>query len=579
VKNVVVMDIETDGLSLDSNVVLVGFKDIKSGEETILNVQRRGKERIKEKIKEIFKKYEIIVGYNIKDFDLKIIENFFDLRFYGKVIDLYYILKSKEGLLKKKFKNFKLRTVVKELELSELKGEIDYKILQKIMNNEETLLVYDYLRKDLRATKELFMYLNEYFKDFKKFLPEKDVENFNHFACNTGTFTYKFLCNRLGLEEKYDNFVKDGSYTGGYIMKPRVEYEEGDIYCLDFNSLYPHILMMGNLFSNGDWDGKIFDLKGRYDSKEWHKVSKELFRLYKLRRELKKQGNPKEHVLKIIINTIYGLTANSVFVNFYDKNIASDCTRIGRFLIKNACSMFEERGYKVLYGDTDSIYLKDEICDKEKLLEAKDEIIEDLKKMFPFPVETFDLGIDYEIKRIVFFAKKLYMFQSKDDELIIKGLPIIKDNATPLSFKVLENYIKPEFIKNGKYLFSFEEIKAWCYDLLRINKSLIGKSFNLKSLEYYKLETNIYYKLSKEYGDGIKIFVPNFKKGVGDSVKYVPMEEAESLEVTDLSIRSSLLELDYFCNEKKKLMEYIKNENKIKTFVPKEQETMERWVM
>jgi len=152
------------------------------------------------------------------------------------------------------------------------------------------------------------------------------------------------------------------------------------------------------------------------------------------------------------------------------------------------------------------------------------------------------------------------MFKERGGKVKIKGLPIIKDNATALSYKVFEEYIEPRYIEDGSYLFSFDNIKNWCYGLLKKNKALIGKSFNLKPLSYYKNDCNIYYKLSEKYGDGVKIFIPNFQKGVGESVKYVPIDE--EIKVEDMSIRSSLQELEYFCGEKDKIAEYVKNEKK-----------------
>lgn len=563
-KKALILDIETDGLAEDSNIVLIGCKDVITGREWTYNLQRENKAAVSYELGEIFNDYDILVGYNIKDFDLRIVHNFFGLDFRKKKIDLYYILKNKQGLLGAKFKNFKLRTVVETLGLEQLKGEINFKVFQKRMDEEETKKAIEYLIGDLRATHGLFRYLDKYFASFKDFLKEEDKEMYNHFACNTGTFVYKFLCHHLGIEEKYGEKIKT-NYPGGYVMQPRVEYEEGRIYCFDFNSLYPHIMMMANLFKKkaDGWDGGIFQLKGRYDQEEWGEVSRELSTLYKMRQKLKKAKDPKQYVLKIIINTIYGLTGNSVFVNFYDTNTAADCTKIGRELTKMARDKFEERGYKVLYCDTDSVYLRDTKEDKLELFKAKDEIVESLKRLFPFPQETFDMGVDYEIKRIAFFKKKLYMFQTDDNKVVVKGLPIIKDNATPLSYKVFEMYIKPDFIKTGKYKFEFRELKDWCYELLEKNISLIGKSFNLKSLDYYKNDCNIYYQLSKKYGDGIRVFIPNFKEGPGKSVQYIPIEEAGKLKITDISIRSSLQELDYFCSEPERLKEYIKKEAKI----------------
>jgi len=569
-----IIDIETDGFEKTSKIVLVGLLDIDTGLRKIYDLQRSDYDAVKCSLKEDFENYDILIGYNIKDFDMPIIKNFFGLEFYGKLIDLYLVIKNKKGLLKLKLANFKMRTVGEAMGLSVSKGTIDYNVLKRVMNETERELVIDYLVKDLKVTEGIFRYLDKYFSDFKDFLSPRDIEIYNHFACNTGTFAYKFLCRLINVPETYGVALEEKKkYVGGYVMEPRTEYAE-NVYCFDFNSLYPHIMMMANLFSKGEWKGGEFELNGAYNDKEWHIISKELKRIYDLRVEYKKQKNPKEYVLKIVINTIYGLTANPVFLQFYDKDLAGDCTKIGRELLKRVCKGFEEKGYKVLYGDTDSLYVEDVFKDKVKLTLIKDEIVDNLRSLFPFPVDSFKMGLDHEIKRVVFFRKKLYMFQNSEDKIVIKGLQIIKENATALSMKIFKDHIENAFISTGKYQYTFEEIKNWCYKYLKENPRLIGKCLNLKPLNYYKGKTNIYYKLSEIYGEGMMVFIPNFNRGAGNEIKYVLLEDAKDIDVQDMSIRSTLLELADFCSEKDLLTNFAMNEKKI----DRKNEVLSKWL-
>ena len=74
-----VIDIETDGLSLESNIRFVGVKDIFSGDEKIFNVYEDGYSFVKDELSKLFNSADVLVGYNINKFDLPLIKNFFEI--------------------------------------------------------------------------------------------------------------------------------------------------------------------------------------------------------------------------------------------------------------------------------------------------------------------------------------------------------------------------------------------------------------------------------------------------------------------------------------------------------------------
>jgi DNA polymerase elongation subunit (family B) len=76
----------------------------------------------------------------------------------------------------------------------------------------------------------------------------------------------------------------------------------------------------------------------------------------------------KQLALKRFMNTFYGETGNSLSP-FFAVEIAGGVTTNGQESIRLVKKYVEERGYRVLYGDTDSLY----ICSPESIFKELDE--------------------------------------------------------------------------------------------------------------------------------------------------------------------------------------------------------------
>jgi hypothetical protein len=80
---------------------------------------------------------------------------------------------------------------------------------------------------------------------------------------------------------------------------------------MDYKSAYPHAFMMCNLYSPKaeGWHGDgVFKVSGVYDDKVQGEIELLIKDLFK-ERQLNK-GGPLEYTLKIVINTMYGLSGN-----------------------------------------------------------------------------------------------------------------------------------------------------------------------------------------------------------------------------------------------------------------------------
>jgi DNA polymerase elongation subunit (family B) len=237
--------------------------------------------------------------------------------------------------------------------------------------------------------------------------------------------------------------------------------------------------MQANLYSHSctccseeeKWKGnELFkEIKGAYCKKQMGQIELVLKRLYTERLDMKRRMKEldktspaytdldrKQTSIKIIINTMYGISGSPVFKHVFNINTASDCTYMARTTVKFARNKFKELGYEVIYTDTDSIFLKDPFKDEKRLIDNKENIIKELKGYYPFPQDTFNLELEKRLKVIFFFkkndgtyAKKFYLYVDDKNNITVKGIPIVKGNASSLSKKIYHERIIPYIKSTG----------------------------------------------------------------------------------------------------------------------------------
>jgi len=556
--------------------------------------------KTREDIQRMINAHKVLVGFNNLNYDNVILEREGIKLKYKIIVDLRSIflkragiMKIKEGMLGDLLMMYSLDFITKTLGIvnkEEGKKEIDYNVFRKEnWTPEETKEILEYTKRDIEVTKKLYEWVENYFEVFKPFLNEDDIRKKKYLTTDPAGFAYKALCHAMGWKEEYAKDVKSISIAGGYVAYPAGEKFEGDIYCLDFNSLYAHIMIQCNLYGRvkhdmglieedrKKWGGdNIWKVNGTYYADELSKVCKLLKKWYADRLVYQKNKDRREYGYKIILNIIYGILNNARYVHTYDSISGGDCTGIGRQWIKYSRKKFREAGYIVIYSDTDSDYLLDPFKDKERMLKVKDKIINDIKKSVPFPQDTFDMGIDDEIKFMFFFKggskedrdsdkemdkddfinkpkgfmKKNYIYVTKDNKVVIKNLGIRKKSNSPLSRKIFWEYLVPK-IKEGQIKFSKTFIKNLITKLLEEDFTLITLRKDVGDYKQYESTSpnGLPAQISKKYGIGIHFLIPNLKKiGVGKGKSYCTVEEFKEnkLKIEDIDLTNVWKELDYF---------------------------------
>jgi DNA polymerase-2 len=161
---------------------------------------------------------------------------------------------------------------------------------------------------------------------------------------------------------------------GGHVLEP-VTGLHPNVWVFDFKSLYPSLIRTFNIDPVGyvpdpgaaggpiGTPGDLIDTPGgkfRRDPAILPRLLDELFP----RREAAKRRHDDvaAHAIKILMNSFYGVLGTSA-CRFYNPALANSITGMGKHMLLWSKSWFESAGFKVLYGDTDSLFVSSAMAD------------------------------------------------------------------------------------------------------------------------------------------------------------------------------------------------------------------------
>jgi len=241
--------------------------------------------------------------------------------------------------------------------------------------------------------------------------------------------------------------IKDKKYRGGLVVEPKAGVHF-NVVVLDFASLYPSIIKVHNLSyetvrcvhddcksntvpETEHWVcrkrrgmeslliGSLRDLRVNYYkhlAKE-RSLSKEEIELY----------NIISQALKVILNASYGVMGAEIFP-LYCLPVAEATASIGRYTITKTIEKCNESGIQVVYGDTDSLFLKG----------PSNRQIEDISAWAKKELRV-DLDLEKQYRYVAFSErKKNYLAVLSDGSVDIKGLTGKKSHT-------------PQFIRDAFY--------------------------------------------------------------------------------------------------------------------------------
>ncbi len=476
----------SDGLK---QVFVLQKKDKQPGKselESDIKVSFYDEDKEKEMIRDTFKiltEYPFVITYNGDDFDMPYIYNRAErlgidtkeiplimmrdsatLK-HGVHLDLYRTFSNRSFQIyafSHKYNDFSLNSVSEGL-LGESKIDYDGEL--------DDLSLYDlanYCYNDAKLTQNLTSFNNDLLMDLLIVItriarmPIDDISRMGVSQWIRSLFYFEhrkhnfLIPQRQELDQKSPSasteaIIKDKKYRGGLVVEPTAGIHF-DVSVMDFASLYPSIIKVRNLSyetvrcihdecrkntipGTNHWVcirkngltavliGSLRDLRVNY--------YKSLAKNPSLDENQRQLYTVVSQALKVILNASYGVMGAEIFP-LYCLPVAEATTAVGRYTILETIEKCKSVGIEVLYGDTDSLFLKGPTKDQIQI------VVSWAKEQF-----GVDLDLDKEYRYVVLSTrKKNYLGVQKDGKVDVKGLTGKKSHTPPfirtLFYEILE---------------------------------------------------------------------------------------------------------------------------------------------
>ena len=359
-----------------------------------------------------------------------------------------------------------------------------------------------------------------------------------------------------------DAVIKDKKYRGGLVVEPK-EGIHFKVVVMDFASLYPSIIKVRNLSyetvrcpheeckknsipQTNHWTcsknngltaiiiGSLRDLRVNY--------YKSLSKKETLTDEQRQQYTVVSQALKVILNASYGVMGAEIFP-LYFLPAAEATTAVGRYTILETIKKCEGTGIEVLYGDTDSLFIKNPTEEQiQKLIEQA----------------KTDHGVDLEIDKTYRYCvlsnrKKNYLGVTDSGKVDVKGLTG-KKSHTP-------GFIKKLFFDLLDVLSEVKTMEDFVKAKKQISEKIAdcGKKVEAKEIPLEDLTFNV--MLSKAPSEYVKTIPQHIRAAKqlesirelkkGDKISFIKILNKPGVKPVELAKKEEI--------DSKKYMEFLES--------------------
>ena len=465
----------SDGLKvvfvLRRNSIEEGINETLPDVKIVFYDENKEKEMISD-IFELIQKYPLLITYNGDGFDLPYLYNRANKLGIPREKNPLYMMRDSATLIKgvhldlyrtmsnrafqiyafgQKYTDFSLNSVAKGI-LNEEK--IDYGIE---LNDLTLYQIAKYCQNDARITFNLTSFNNDLLMDLLIVIsriarmPIDDISRMGVSQWIRSLLYYEHRKNGILIPRRDDldkrsagvaneAVIKDKKFRGGLVVEP----EEGihfNVTVMDFASLYPSIIKVKNLSyetvrcphedckkntvpQTNHWVctkkngltslliGSLRDLRVNY--------YKNMAKNDALTDKERQLYTVVSQALKVILNASYGVMGAEIFP-LYFLPAAETTTATGRHIILDTINKCKDVGINVLYGDTDSLFVKNPTNEQIR------EIINKAKVD-----HNVELEIEKEYRYVVLSGrKKNYLGVTKNGKVDVKGLTGKKSHTPP----------------------------------------------------------------------------------------------------------------------------------------------------
>ena len=559
-----------------------GVNELLPGVKIIFYDETKEKEMMLDAF-ELIKKYPLLITYNGDGFDLPYLYNranrlgidrqknpLYMMRDSatltdGVHLDLYRTMSNRAFQIYafgQKYSDFSLNSVAKGL-LDEKK--IDYGVELSDLTLYQTA---NYCQNDARLTYNLTSFNNDLLMNLLVVIsriarmPIDDISRMGVSQWIRSLLYFEHRKNgiliprRQELDNKSSNvtndaIIRDKKFRGGLVIDP----DEGihfDVTVMDFASLYPSIIKVKNLSyetvrcshdeckkntipQTNHWVctkkngltsvliGSLRDLRVNY----YKNMAKE----DTLSAEERQLFTVVSQALKVILNASYGVMGAEIFP-LYFLPAAEATTATGRHIILDTINNCKKSGIDVLYGDTDSLFVKKPTSKQIEDIITKAKI-----------EHNVELEIDKEYRYVVLSGrKKNYLGVTKNGKVDVKGLTG-KKSHTPPFIKTLF-YELLDILSEIKTVGEFERAKNKISDkIAKCARKVQSKEIPLQDLAFNVMISKAPSDYTKTVPQHIRAAkqlesIREIKKG--DIISYVKILNKPGVKPIELARKSEI---------------------------------------
>lgn len=201
----------------------------------------------------------------------------------------------------------------------------------------------------------------------------------------------------------------------------------------------------------------------------------------------------RQHGLKMMANTTYGYTGASYTGRMPCVEIADSIVSKGRETLENAIDLVESRaewGAKVIYGDTDSIFIQFKGCDRDTAFKRAYEMVSAISAANPHPIK---MKFEKIYQPCVLQTKKRYCgfkFECPEQtkpEFEAKGIETVRRDCCPAAARMLEMALRIQFttrdIKQVKRYVQHQFVKIISGKLSNIQDFIFARQYKPRDLD------------------------------------------------------------------------------------------------
>ena len=314
----------------------------------------------------------------------------------------------------------------------------------------------------------------------------------------------------------------EDKYKGAFVFQPIPGLYENLVF-FDFTSMYGSVIVSFNLSRESYLNKKekgatMVDIGEKvYFDKNKGFFSKMLANIIETRKKYKKDYNKNPSNLLKARSNSFKLLANAAYgylgyfgARYYCREAAASTAALARKEIKEAIAEIENKGYKIVYSDTDSIAFLQGKHSKKQVNDMLKEINNHLPGIMELDLEGFfKRGIWVTKRTGDFGAKKKYALLGEDGKTKIKGFETVRRDWCGLA-RETQNNVLEMILKNGNEKKALEYLKKIIKKLKNreVDRGgLIIKTQLKRNVEDYKLVGPHVVAAKKMKEQGMKVVI------------------------------------------------------------------------